>query len=151
MKELYAKDERPPRKLPPADQYTVVCCDIDDLGLKDKSYQGRPQGKQRRIGIVFQLDHPHPDTGKRFEQTEYFWLSLGEKAMLTKFLETWRGKAFTEDERKGGWNLMNLIGACGLGTVTQVSKDGKVYANMNTVVKLRRGCPPSSRSTSCRT
>jgi hypothetical protein len=73
-----------------------------------------------------------------------FTLSLNEKATLRKFLESWRGKAFTEDEAKS-FDISVLLGKpCMLNVIHKVSqKNGKTYAEIASVSPMMKGmnCP----------
>jgi hypothetical protein len=67
-----------------------------------------------------------------------YTMSLHEKANLRKDLESWRGRAFTDDEAKG-FDLHNLLGANCMVQVIHKHKDGKTFANVTNVVQLPKG------------
>lgn len=69
-----------------------------------------------------------------------FTLSLNEKATLRKYLASWRGKDFTEEEAKA-FDLEKLIGKpCLLNVIHKQSKDGtKTYAEISSVSPLAKG------------
>ena len=66
--------------------------------------------------------------------------SLGKKANLRKFLETWRGRKFTDDELKG-FELAKLAGLGCLITLVHSERNGAVYANIEGCAKLPKGMP----------
>ena len=58
---------------------------------------------------------------------------MGEKANLRKDLESWRGKAFTDDEAKA-FDVTNLMGkACMINIIHEAAKNDptKIYANIS--------------------
>ena len=60
-------------------------------------------------------------------------LSLHENARLSIDLESWRGNAFTAEERKG-FNLERLLGVWAMITVTKsLGNDGKEYTNVSNI------------------
>lgn len=78
------------------------------------------------------------DDGKPFIVQKRYTASLHEKSKLRPELESWRGRAFTEDELKE-FDLEKLLGANCLLNVAHVVKDGKTYANVTAVMPLKRG------------
>ena len=123
----------------PERMHQAVCVDIVDLGLMDNKFN--PDGaKQRKARIVWQVDEDDPETGKRFEVSRMYTVSLNEKASLRRDLQGWRGRAFTADELKG-FDLEKLLGVNGQVNVVHYTKpdNGKVYANVQTIVPLSKG------------
>jgi hypothetical protein len=73
------------------------------------------------------------DKGEPLSIAKRYTLSLSEKATLSLDLESWRGSAFTADERRG-FNLEKLLGVWAMLNVTEsVGKDGKHYTNIETI------------------
>lgn len=72
-----------------------------------------------------------------------FTLSMNEKASLRKFLESWRGKAFTEEQAKK-FDITVLLGKeCMINVIHKTSKNGNTYAEIGSVSPLPKGmiCP----------
>lgn len=69
-----------------------------------------------------------------------FTLSMGERAILRKFLASWRGKDFTDEESKA-FDITVLVGKpCLLNVIHKTSKDGsKTYAEIGSVSPLPKG------------
>lgn len=68
-----------------------------------------------------------------------FTLSLAEKANLRKFLESWRGKNFTNDEAKS-FDITKLLGVpCTITIIHKTSKAGKVFAEISSVSPVMKG------------
>lgn len=71
-------------------------------------------------------------------QKEYT-LSLSKKANLRRDLESWRGRAFTEDELKG-FAVEKIVGQpCMVTIAHKTSGQGKLYASVSAVTKLLKG------------
>ena len=121
---------------PPAGLHLAVCIDVVDMGQIEVTWQGKTT-KRHKVRVVWQIDALRDD-GTPFYIQKRYTLSLHEKANLRGDLESWRGKAFTQDELQG-FDLEKLIGVnCQLNT-QHVSKDGTVYANVSGVVPLAKG------------
>ncbi len=117
----------------PAGTHAAVCVDVVDLGILKVEYAGQAK-QQHKVNIVWQLEEQQPD-GKPFSVRKRYTLSLHEKAALRKDLESWRGKAFTEDELRG-FDLEVLIGKPALLNVIRASRGGSEYANVATIMRL---------------
>lgn len=130
--EITVRDEAPERELPPEGTHSAVCVDVIDLGTDVDSFQGGPERLSHKIVLVFQIDERNT-FGDRFELSKEMSLMFGKKATLRKFIEGWRGRAYTDDEaRKEGAPLHKLVGApCMLTVAHKVSaSSGKAYANV---------------------
>lgn len=114
----------------PAGTWAAVCVDVVDLGMI-QGFQGKVQHK---INIVWQIEETKPD-GKPFQVQKRYTPSLHEKASLRKDLESWRGRAFN-DEELDGWELENVIGVGCLLCIVQQAKNDTVYANIQSLMKL---------------
>lgn len=64
-----------------------------------------------------------------------YTLSLNEKANLRKDLESWRGKAFTDEEAKG-FDITKLLNAYCMINVTHSETNGKTYANVASITPI---------------
>jgi hypothetical protein len=121
-------------KAPPG-LHPAVCCDVVDVGMRVNRFGKR----QHKVYIVWQLDVVDPDTGARYEAIRNYTLSLWQ-SNLAKDLQSWRGKPFTAEEKKG-FDLERLLGAnCQLQIMHQ-ERNGTVYANVESVVPPAKGAP----------
>jgi hypothetical protein len=84
------------------------------------------------------VDEINPENGKPFSCSKKYTASLNEKATLRHDLESWRGRAFTQEELKG-FDLEKVIGVNAQVMVMHNTKDGKTYANVATVTPLGKG------------
>lgn len=123
-------------ELAPGGLHQAVAVDVVDLGMLEVSFGGHTK-QQRKVRISWQINEDM-STGKPFLISKRYTLSLHEKSNLRRELESWRGRAFTEDELTG-FDLEKLIGAnCQL-NVQQVERNGKHYANIIGIVPLAKG------------
>jgi hypothetical protein len=114
-----------------------VCVDVIDLGEKVEQFQDNPAKLVHKIALVFQVEHDNPDTGKPFEPWAEFTLSFHEKATLRKFLATWRGRPYTEEEAAKGVPLDKLEGHNGIVAIQHVpTKKGRTFAKLASVQPL---------------
>lgn len=125
-------------KMHPEGQYRFVCADVYDCGVQpDKVFGGTKH--QVRIVFVSELlddtDPKHPP----YEHSEWFNISLGEKSNLRKFLQQWRGKAFTPEELEG-WDVEQVKGAQAMAQIVHLpKKSGEGFrASMAPIMKLPR-------------
>jgi hypothetical protein len=128
--------------------YQAVCYAIYDLG-----HQYSPQFDKSSHKCLIAWEIP----SERIEITKdgqtmnlprvasiQFTMSLNEKANLKKFLESWRGRAFTPDELNG-FDISKLAGANCMIQIIHRTKDGKTYANISSVMQS----PPSLPKLKC--
>lgn len=120
----------------PAGLHQGVCVDVVDMGVLKVTY-GDNTKEQHKVRIVWQID-TDMESGKPFIVQKRYTLSLNEKATLRKDLESWRGRAFTQDELKQ-FDLEKLIGANCQVNIQHTQKNGSTYANVVTIVPIGRG------------
>jgi len=137
---ILAKDEGGTFIPAPEGQFQAVCCDVVDMGNVQTTWEGKTRSVHK-IRIVFQLDELGDDN-KPFMVSQWLTLSLGEKANLRKFLESWRGKKFTGDELRDGFDVEKLVAANALLQVVHNAKGEKVYANIQSIMKAPKGAQP---------
>jgi hypothetical protein len=129
-------------ELAPAGTHRAVCYAIYDLGTRDiEDFETKRLKKVRQIRIVWELSDEMMADGRPFSVGEDFKLSLHEKSKLCKFLEAWRGRKFTEEE-KPAFDLASIIGKACLVTVTHnpsKTNADRIYANISGVSALVKG------------
>lgn len=121
----------------PAGVHQGVCVDVVDMGMLEVKWAGETK-KQHKVRIVWQIDEAMED-GKRFIVQKRYTLSLHEKANLRKDLEAWRAKAFTAEELP--FDIERLLGVNCFLNVVHAHKDGKTYANVASIMPLKKGMP----------
>lgn len=124
----------------PSGMHHAVCVDVEDLGVEtsDKYFdeKGNPVS-QHKVRFTWQIEEPLMDDGRRFIVSKKFTLSLNEKAALRKFLEAWRGVAFTKEDLSRGFDVEKLLGVnCTIQVIH--SEDGK-WANVQAVMPPTKG------------
>ena len=125
----------------PEGAYSAVCVDVVDLGFVETSY-----GTKHKVRAVF---YGGEDTVGSDNETlpmlifATFTASLHEKANLRTFLQSWRGKPFTEEELHA-FDLESLVGAPALVQVMHNKVGEKTYANITSIMRLPKGqkAPP---------
>lgn len=132
---LIVKENAKPREPVPLGTQQAVCCYVVQ-GPEEKDMNGFDQPK---VIIGWELAELMSDK-RPFMISRKFTLSLGKKANLRKFLDSWRGVAFTQEELQG-FDLEKLIGVnCLLNLAEGVSKTtGKVYVNVLSAMPLVKG------------
>ena len=120
----------------PPGMHLARCYRIIDLGTQRSTYKGTEKFLHK-IMIQFEVhsedDDGNPlltEKGEPLSISKNYTFSLGEKATLSIDLESWRGAAFTADERKG-FDLKKLLGVWAMISVSKATgTDGKEYTNI---------------------
>lgn len=121
-----------------------ICYGVIDLGTH---YNERFGNRAHKIVIIWELPEQRIDIdqdGKTVNlprvMSKQYTLSLHEKAILRKHLQSWRSKAFTPEELEG-FDITKLFKVnCNL-QVIHNKKNDKVYANIETITPLPKGQP----------
>jgi hypothetical protein len=122
----------------PAGVHQAVCVDVVDMGLLEVTFNGKTK-TQHKVRIAWQIDEIDPERAERFLVQKRYTLSLHEKANLRKDLESWRGKAFSDDDLSKGFDIEKLIGVNAFMNVVHVIKGDKTYANVAAIMPLKKG------------
>lgn len=114
------------------------CIGLIDLGMQ---YSEKFDKTSHKALIMWELpDETYEQDGEtkcRVLSKEYT-LSLHEKSSLTKALEAWRGKKFTEEELKG-FDLNNILGKPCQIQIIHTQKGDNTYANIASIMALPKG------------
>ena len=136
MTKIVAKNSENEYPKVPTGVHNARCIRVIDLGTQRNDYQGQITWKRQAL-IIWelpqQLSNDVPMTISKF-----YTLSLHEKSNLSMDLVSWRGRPFTETEKKG-FDITKLIGIpCQLNvmhnekgkekisSVMPLGKDGKI-------------------------
>jgi hypothetical protein len=128
----------------PAGTYVARCYSMIHMGTIKESYMGEEK-YVNKVRLTFEL----PTELKVFKEengeqpqviSKEFTLSLGDKSNLRAFLNSWRGKALTEEECKS-FDIAVLAGkACTLSIIHKTSKvSGKTYADISSIGGVMKG------------
>lgn len=114
-----------------------ICYQIIDLGTQDVTFNGEAK-KQHKIQVFWELPNSKMDDGRPMMVSKRYTFSSSSNGHLRKDLESWRAKAYT-DEEIAGVDITKLLGVPALLTITNEEKNGKTYTNVETVSKLMKG------------
>jgi hypothetical protein len=119
-------------------QFAARCADTINLGQRIETFPGQPTRVVDKVAIVFVTDSEQETKEIAVEYT----VSMNEKANLRKFLESWRGKSYTEPEAKKGVALHKLVGATALLSIEHhTSRTGRTYGKIVSVGPLPKSMP----------
>jgi hypothetical protein len=120
----------------PAGAHAARCFRVIDLGTQTFTVMGETKQAWQCL-ITWELGKLMGD-GKPFTINEKYTVSLHEKAKMRSVLESWRGKKFTDAERKG-FELKNLLGKLCFLNIVHASRNNREYANVATVMPVPDG------------
>ncbi len=139
------KDRAKP-KVPPVEPgvYMAVCIGFIDLGEQYsemfKSYSNKGMYVWELPGETIEIDG---ETKPR-QLSKEFTISASNKSNLRKFIESWNGKSYGDDEFLE-FDLFDQIGKpCQLNVVLNESKE---YANVDNLMPIPRGFPAPTSDT----
>lgn len=121
----------------PPGQFAAVCIDVIDRGMVETTYEGKTSKKWKIVVRFFCGEH-RPDGDLQWVGRS-FTATLDPRGNLVGFLEAWRGRQFTDQEREG-FDLERLIGVPALLQIQHTTGD-PVYANIVSVMQLPKGSP----------
>lgn len=126
--------------------YAAVCTQLIDTGLQynekfDKTQQKITFGWEI-IGESISVDG---EVQPRIKYKEYT-NSLHEKGTLRPMLQSWRGKAFTEEELER-FDLMKVLGKpCQLQIIHE-TRNNRVYTNIASIIAMPKGMAAEATET----
>ena len=122
----------------PVGAHVARCIGLVDIGTHHGEYEGVANVRHQ---VIVRWELPNEKiasgdyAGEPFAVSEFYTLSLGEKANLRKVLTSWRGKEFTDDELKG-FDLKSILNKpC----MVQVGRNKKDRAKVQAVMSLPKG------------
>lgn len=137
-----------------AGTYQARCFQMIHIGTVTENIQGQDK-TLNKVRISWELptelkEFKEGDGEKPYTISKEFTLSMNEKATLRKFLASWRGKDFTDEQAKL-FDITALLGVeCVLSIIHKPSKDGsRVYEEISSVSRPMKGtvCPPQINPT----
>jgi len=115
-----------------------VCNMLVDLGVQ---FNETFKNQSRKVLIGWEI----PDETIELEDgthnrtiTQRYTASLNEASNLRRDLAAWRGRDFTEAELEE-FNLRNIVGASCLLNIIHKTRNGKTYANIQSIMALPKG------------
>jgi len=92
----------------PSGVHKARCVKVIDLGTQESNFEGQTTWKHQCM-IIWEVPLEKNNNGEPLTISKFYTLSLHEKATLGKDLSSWRGRPFTELEKKG-FDVSNLLG-----------------------------------------
>lgn len=133
-------------QLVPAGNHVAICYRFIDLGTQLIEWKGVTK-PQRKVLVSWELPNELMTEGDYAGQPftigkKYTW-SMSEKATLRHDLESWRGRAFVDDDFEGPtrFNIRNVIGKACMLSVVHEARDGNTYANIKGIAAMPKGVP----------
>lgn len=83
----------------PAGAHPAWCYGLIDLGTQTEQYQGKTTSA-RKVVLLFEVPLEKDKEGNPFTVRAKVTASLSDRANLRKWLQSWRGRPFTEEELK---------------------------------------------------
>jgi hypothetical protein len=117
----------------PEGAHAAICVDVIDHGMVSVTFQGKTQQKHM-ITIVWIIANKLDDS-KPYQVRRRYNATLNEKSTLRRDLESWRGRPFSEAERKA-FDLENLLAAGCLLNIIHEVRNGTTYANVASIMRL---------------
>lgn len=142
---ITATNSSAPRELVPSGNHVARCYQMIHIGTYEDEYMGEPK-VVNKVRITFELSNElrvfKEENGEQpMVIDKEYTLSLSEKSNLRKDLESWRGKAFTEQEVKGFDITKLLDNFCMVNVIHKKTGQGKDYAYISNISPLPKGMP----------
>lgn len=122
--------------------YMAICTAIYELGEQQLSFKGKTRYAQQ-IQFVFEIPEERIEIDgedKARQLSRRFTVSAGKKAGLRKFISSWLGKTFTDEEFKA-FDTDTLLRKNAM--IQVVLNDTGEYANIDTIMSLPKGVKAS--------
>lgn len=129
----------------PAGPFVAQCVDFLNFGECVTDYPGSPKELVPKIGYVFRTGKKQAN-GETCDVFAEFSNFFSPKAKLRLFLESWRGKAYTQEQVKAGVDLAAVVGKwCLLNIGHKTSAAGRTYAVVLSISQVPHGMtmPPA--------
>jgi len=126
----------------PQGMHLARCYRIIDLGTQKSEYMGQVK-YLHKLMVGWEIHGMHDDgtpikmkDGRPFAIFKNYTLSWSEKANLRLDLQSWRGRAFTQEEMRR-FDLKNVLGAwCMLNVIERSGQNGNTYSNVDGVTPV---------------
>lgn len=129
-------------ELVPEGVYIARCIRIIDLGGQTSEVKGKTK-TQQKLQLSWELLEDADGEKIRMEDDRPFMVhkkytaSLHEMAMLTKDLQAWRGRKFTDAEI-AGFDMKNVLGKYCMMQIAHREVGDRVYVNVETIMTTKR-------------
>jgi hypothetical protein len=141
------------RQVCPEGVHVARCYQIIDLGTSEQG--GNFPGKKRKVQFLFETPYElavfNEDAGEQpFYVRSMYTLSMNEKAILRKDVQSWIGKTM-DDKQAAQFNIFSLIGKPCMVNIVHEHKGENTYANIKAIMPLAKGqaCPEPINEALC--
>lgn len=126
--------------------YIGLCVGIYGIGEQENTFKEKTRYVEQ---IIFTFEFPSvtieiDGETKPRQLSRTFTASVSEKGGLRKFLKSWRGKDFPNEEEMGDFEIFSMLGQSAMLNVVQ---NDKGYSNIETVMPLPKGMPDPNTDT----
>ena len=105
------------------------CVRVIDLGTQQNDYQGQISWKSQ-VMLIWEVPSETNNKGEPLTISKFYTLSLNEKANLANDLVSWRGRPFTETEKKA-FDISKVAGKpCSINVILNQNGKPKVSTVM---------------------
>ena len=105
------------------------CVRVIDLGTQQNDYQRQISWK-RQVMLIWEVPSETDNKGEPLTISKFYTLSLNEKANLANDLVSWRGRPFTETEKKA-FDISKVVGKpCNINVILNQKGKPKVSTVM---------------------
>lgn len=137
----------------PAGNYVARCIRMVNIGTIEEEILGKKK-MMNKVAITFELPteqrvFKEGDPESPYLVQKEFNLSMNEKATIRLYMESWRGKKFT-DEEAVNVDISKMLGkSCMINVVHKMSKKGTAFPDIASITPLPKGltCPPQINPT----
>jgi len=135
---IIAKESGSPRELLPPGNVQGVCYGVIELGHREGRF-----GIKHEACVLFEIPslRYEDEDGKDMPRgiNKFYNITLHPDSILGKDLTSWRGKAFTKEE-KAGFDITKLVGAnCLLNIAHKQKQDGSMKDEIASITPLMAG------------
>lgn len=117
--------------------YDAICTGVIDLGVQVNEVFQKTTPVVRLLFELVGVTYEMNEQERTRQVAREFTLSLGEKAHLRKFLESWRGTGFTS-EQLNGFDMREVLGKVGQLQIIHKESEKGSYAVVNTMLPLSK-------------
>ena len=128
----------------PTGNQQAVCAFVEDIGTHRGEYKGVPN-ERHQIVVCWELAETMTTgdyAGKPFMISNFYTLSLSEKAKLRKDLESWRGRTFTQQELDGFDGEKLIKANCLLNIIEEPNAEGKMRTKIASISPIMKNMTP---------
>ena len=137
---IIATNTSKPRELLPAGNHVAICYEMVHVGTYVKNILGdlKTINEVRLTWEVGDEMREFDGVSKPMVISKDYTLSMNPKANLRKDLDSWRGKAFT-DEEATAFDITKLIGVpCMVNVIHNAASNGNTYSNISGITPLHK-------------